>query len=139
MGRAIDPIIAANPYGVQAVDIKSFPGIDSSGSVQFDNAPGFQNALNILSVLGLSLLISAGTYNFKTQVFPPSGSNVIQEEAATIQANLPGTTIANGTLFYAPVPGIASATTLNATPTPGLDTYTVSTAADLTPLTWIQI
>ena len=115
--------------------------VDNTGAT--DCGPALQAAFNTLCsaalVAGQVAWIPDGTYLIETQINPPSNLHVDQSTGAKIIANVPGATIAAGTVFYAPVPATASATTLSATPTESLDSYTIQTTVDLTAHTYIQI
>jgi hypothetical protein len=120
------------------VDVTLPPySVDSSGVT--DAGPAIQMAFNALSGTGQAAWFPHGTYKIVTQVLVPSNLIVWQSPDATIVANVAGATVAAGTVFFAPVPATASATTLSATPAEGLDSYTIQTTVDLTAGTYIQI
>ena len=102
----------------------------------------FAAAATIASTLGLPLAILPGTYRFDAQVdlslYP--GLRVEQSPRATIVADLDApVTVQAGTLFYAPLPAIAASTTMTVNAPAGLGNRTITTAAALTPGTWVVV
>jgi hypothetical protein len=120
------------------VDITLPPyAVDKSGVT--DAGPAIQRAFNSLSGTGQAAWFPAGTYKIVTQVIIPSNLIVWQSPDATIVAALPGLTTTTGTAFYAPIPTVASATTLSATPVAGLDTFTLAVTSSVATGSYIEV
>ena len=119
------------------VNVVTAFGVDNTGGK--DAGPAIQKAFSTLAGTGQAAWFPQGSYKVVTQVILPSDLIVWQSPDATVVANVAGATVAAGTVFFAPVPATASATTLSATPVQGLDSYTLQTTVDLTAGTYVQL
>ncbi|HXB28115.1 MAG TPA: hypothetical protein VNV25_25520 [Gemmatimonadaceae bacterium] len=128
-------------YGLAQVDgvnVVSAFGVDNTGATDVC-VTTLPNAFNTLAANGQAAWIPGGTYKCSTQIELPS-LTINQSPDATFIGGLDGpSTIIPGTLFYAPLPGTTSTTTLNGNPTVSPYSNTIVTTVALTAGTYIQI
>jgi hypothetical protein len=106
------------------VSVKAF---GAKGTGTGDDGPAFQNAMNIVSLLGVTLWVPAGTYRIASTVRVPTGLRMRCEPQVTFLAALLGSGSPSDCIFYGAGGGQTGlGTTLNGAPAQGGNTIVVT-------------